>query len=269
MDKASIKILMRKLSSIIALFLLFLLGCGRSTSENKPVANANVNSSNAAKTETNADQSSAPKAAKPIDGEKIEKPVAVKFAAGGFPEGWVWIDPDERYAATPHETKDGVLKMTIPSSKDMYGENRTAPRLLKAIAGDFQIETKVKFDPRASYQGAGLIVYSNDNNYLRLERAFGGVGGGESGIRLDVRKDAEYQPLTTPDDIPTEAKQVELKILRKGKQIFAFWRPDEDAEWKSAGEFLSDYPDSVQIGVIGCNTAAPITAEFAYINLGP
>lgn len=259
---------MRKLSSIAALFLLLMLGCREST--NIPVATANTNSSNTAKAETEADQSSsAPTAAKPITGEKMEKPVAVKFEAGGFPEGWVWIDPDERYAPTPHESKDGVLKITIPGTKDMYGENRTAPRLLKAVFGDFQIETKVKFDPTESYQGAGLIVYINDNNYLRLERAFGGVGGGESGIRVDVRRDAEYQPLTTPEDVPTESKQVGLKIWRKGKQIFAFWRPDENAEWKSAAEFLSDYPDSVQVGVIGCNTAAPISAEFAYINLGP
>ena len=259
---------MRKLILIASPCLLFLFGCG-GKAENKSVQPANMNSSNAAKTESNTGQPAESKTAQPVAGERIEKPVTVKFEAGGFPDGWVWIDPDERYAPTPHETKDGSLKITVPSTKDMYGENRTAPRLLKAVTGDFQIATKVKFDPKESYQGAGLIVYSNDNNYLRLERAFGGVGGGESGIRLDLRKDAEYKPLTTPQDIPTDAKQVELKILRKGKQIFAFWRPDENAEWKSAGEILSDYADSVQVGVIGCNTASPISAEFAYINLSP
>ncbi|MGQ0540982.1 MAG: DUF1349 domain-containing protein [Blastocatellia bacterium] len=252
----------------IILLSITVSACGSAPAPNKPSANApkveQANSKadvNTANKITNA--TSAPK------GEKVEREIVVKFAAGNMPQGWMFIDPDGKDIPSVTDTKNGVFKLTIPSGKDLYGENRTAPRLLKAIAGDFEIETRVKFDPKGSYQGAGLIIFKDDNNYLRLERCFGGVAGGDSGIRLDARKTDEYQPLTTPNEIPTDATEVDLRIVRKGKSLAAFWRQNEDSEWKEVGEFESDYPETVQAGLIGVNTTGLITAEFAYIKLTP
>ena len=199
-------------------------------------------------------------------GEKVEQVSEINFK-DGLPKNWDWLDPDKDNPSN-YETRDGVLRLKIPSGKDLYGENRTAPRLLKAVSGDFEIETKVKFDPQDSYQGAGILIFRNDNNYLRLERGFGGLGGGESGIRFDKREDEIYEAIATPDKFPTEAKEVELKIRRLGKEFTAFWRTP-DGVWKEVGKYASSYPETVQVGIIGCNTAQEITAEFAYIKLSP
>ena len=207
----------------------------------------------------------------PTEPEAINKPVNVNFSTYSkeWPVNWVFIDPDERNNPTPRDVKSGVLRMTIPSKKDLYGDNRNAPRYLKAIKGDFQIETRVRFVPKENYQGAGILVFKDDNNYIRFERAYGGVGGGGEGIRLDVRNENQYTPIVGPGEIQTEAPEVDLKIVRSGRLFLAYWRLDENNEWREAGEYESNYPETVLVGVLGVNTARQITAEFEYIRLLP
>ncbi len=214
---------------------------------------------------------SAPPALIQAEPVKIDKPVNVSFSTYSkeWPVGWHWIDPDERENPTPHDVKKGVLRIKIPMRKDLVGENRTAPRYLKAISGDFQIETRVKFLPKENYQGAGLLIFKDDNNYIRFERAYGGVGGGGEGIRIDVRRADSYTPIVTPDEIPTDVGEVDLKIVRSGRIFTAYWRSDEDAAWREAGAYESDYPETILAGVAASNTAREVVAEFAYIRLLP
>ena len=62
---------------------------------------------------------------------------------------------------------------------------------------------------------------------------------------------------------------VDLKLLRMGKKFIAFWRLDDESEWREVGEFDSDYQNTVQVGIIACNTGAEIPVEFSYIKLAP
>ncbi len=207
----------------------------------------------------------------PLEPAQIEKPVNVSFSTYSeeWPVDWQWIDPDERNNPTLYDVRSGVLRVKIPGKKNLYGDNRDAPRYMKSIKGDFQIETRVRFSPKENYQGAGILIFKDDTNYLRFERAYGGVGGGGEGIRFDARKGTEYTPIATPGEIQTEAAEVDLKVIRSGRLFIAFWRENENAEWREAGEFESDYPETIQAGVIGVNTAREVTAEFVYIRLLP
>lgn len=202
---------------------------------------------------------------------EVSKPINVSFStySKDWPVDWQWIDPDERYNPTSKNVKSGVLRMSVPSKKDLQGDNRTAPRYLKAVKGDFQIETRVKFSPKENYQGAGLLVYTDDNNYLRLERAYGGPGGGGEGIRLDAREAAHQKTIVTTNDVQTDVEEVSLKIVRDGGLFIAFWRESEENEWREVGEYQSNFPDTVLIGVAALNTARPMTADFLYIRLLP
>jgi len=257
-----------KILFILLLGCLLLAACG-TTPESRSNAVTNVSNIPANRPETNANTQVNSNIERPVQGVKIEKPETIRFETAALPGGWQWIDPDREQNPTKYEASGGGFKMTVPSTKDLYGENRTAPRLLKAVTGDFQLETEVKFDPKEDYQGAGLLIYKDANNYLRFERAFGGVGGGESGMRFDRRKNDEYLTIATPGENPTGAKAAELRILRIGNIFTAFWREDENTEWKELGEVESDYLETIQVGLIACNTATPITAEFAYIKLAP
>lgn len=202
---------------------------------------------------------------------EIKKPVNVSFStySKDWPVDWQWIDPDEAKDPTPHDVKGGVLRVTIRTRKDLSGDSRNAPRYLKSIKGDFQIETRVRFAPKENYQGAGLLIFQDDNNYLRFERSYGGMGGGGEGIRLDVWEAGEHRAIVEPGGIPWEDSAVDLKIVRTGKLFIAYWRPDEEHEWREAGEFESQYSESTLAGVAAVNTARPVTADFVYIKLLP
>lgn len=201
----------------------------------------------------------------------IDKPANVSFSTYSkeWPVNWLWIEPDSRENPTRRSVKTGVLRLEVPSKKDFYGENRTAPRYLKSLKGDFQIETRVKFLPKENYQGAGLLIFKDDHNYLRFERAYGGIGGGGEGIRIDIRESDDYRPLVTPNDIQTDAGVVDLKIVRAGQTFIAYWRLNEKADWSEAARYESDYPEAVFAGLIACNTAEPVVVEFGYIRLLP
>jgi regulation of enolase protein 1 (concanavalin A-like superfamily) len=260
---------MKKVLFLIAISLCFGACTSQNINQNKPAGATNKSVDSAVKTAGNS--TVAVNSAAPVQnqaGEKVENPVQINFEPNSLPAGWRWLDPDNKYNPTPYNTNAGVLHIDVPTGKDLYGETRTAPQLLKAIAGDFEIETRVRFNPKDNYQGAGLLVFRNDTNYLRLERGFGGVGSDKNGIRLDKREDEVYEPIATPDKFPTDAKEVDLKIRRTGREFTAFWRLP-DGEWKEVGKYSTSYPETVQVGLIACNTAEEIPVEFAYINLTP
>lgn len=272
MDTAGVKDQMDRSMNklmILCVFVLLSVGCG-SAPMTRNTANANVSA-----TPKMAEPATPVPPASPVPAEamprgtKVEKEQNVRFEGGAIPEGWQWIDPGSRDAPSPHQFKEAALVMTIPSGKDLYGANRTAPRLVKAVDGDFQIGAHIKFDPQQDYQGAGLLIYQDEDNYIRLERAFGGVDGGGSGIRLDIRKGSEYSTVASPIDIPTTSTQVELKITRRLNVLSAFWRDDEDGEWRLIEDVPAEYGDTVLAGVVGCSTADAITAEFSRIRLSP
>ena len=160
MDKASLIFMaMRVLAATLCIALV--TACGSAPPEKKAVAVSTP----------------APLTPQPVE---IQKPVNVSFSTYSteWPVDWQWIDPDERNDPTPHDVRSGVLRITVNSKKDLFGDKRNAPRYLKAIKGDFQIETRVRFTPKENYQGAGLLVFKDENNYLSFERAYGGRGGG-------------------------------------------------------------------------------------------
>lgn len=257
---------MKKIITVSALTLA-VFGCGgektlENVKANLPVTQSPVNGGGAT-----ADRATNNASQMPTVSEKIEQPLEANFK-DGLPKGWEALDP-EKEKPSGFETKDGVLKLRIPSGKDLYGENMTAPRFLKSVKGDFEIETRVKFSPSQDYQGAGILIIRNDNNYLRLERAFGGVGGGSGGVRFDQREDEVYEPVASPDKFPTEASLVDLKFRRVGKEFTAFWREAGKMEWIEVGKVSNGYPETVRIGLIGVSTAGEITAEFSFIRLLP
>jgi regulation of enolase protein 1 (concanavalin A-like superfamily) len=205
----------------------------------------------------------------PINGEAVQKNTNVNFSTYSreWPVGWQWIDPDEHYVPTPHDVKMGVLHLVVPKGKNLYGENQTAPRYLKPIAGDFQIETRVKAHPALNYQGAGLLIYIDENTYLRFERAYGGPGGGASGIYLSVRGDGDHSVLASPATTQTESDEVDLRLIRSGNVFTALWREGPRSEWRKAGEYPSEWPPSVLAGLVACNTASEFEVSFGYIRL--
>lgn len=258
---------MRKIILVFAFSIAF-SGCAAETPKNAGSNTATNNENRETITNTGANNSPETESPPILKGEKIEKPSEVDFKADGLPPGWQKVETSGEKPAE-FDTTGGVLKLKIPGGTDLFAERQSAPRLLKPVSGDFEIETKVKFAPKSDYQGAGILIFNNEKNFLRLERGLGGVDGGMSGVRFDKSENGDYSAISGTDDNPTESGEIELKLIRKGGEFIALMRENIDSEWKEIGVFEGVYPETVQVGIIGVSTTEEITAEFAYIRIMP
>ncbi len=64
---------------------------------------------------------------------------------------------------------DGTLNIPLTNS-DLYQTTNTTPNIVlqDLPAGEFEVTTQVTLNATKGYQQAGLIVYGDDNNYLKL-----------------------------------------------------------------------------------------------------
>lgn len=83
---------------------------------------------------------------------------------GSLGPQWSWVREDP----TKHAIVNQQLSITV--NGDLYRESNTATNLLlePQPSGDYVLETKVSFDPNQNYQQAGLLVYSDDDHYMKV-----------------------------------------------------------------------------------------------------
>jgi len=97
-----------------------------------------------------------------------------EFEANSLDNHWTWINPnaDCFYSLTDNY---GYLRINVPDSDhdlDVSGGNQNAPRILQEISGDFVVETKLVFTFTASFQSAGILLWSNSSYFTVLERGY-------------------------------------------------------------------------------------------------
>lgn len=181
---------------------------------------------------------------------------------GSFNSRWKWINPGDN--ATYGVTTQGHLCISIsaPANNDLYPlTNTNAPRLLQPISGNFTVETLVEFSPSYPYQGAGILIWQDDGNYLRLERGYNGSSGNgilftkvEKGVLIDVSPFAYH--LTT-------ATQVGLRVQMDGDHLTAWWRgPGQD--WQNDGETTMHFANATIGLILAANYSQGASQTTAY-----
>ena len=130
---------------------------------------------------------------------------ADEFSSTVLNPKWKWEDrwQDAQYDL---KARAGFLRITASLGNDLAPwTNFDAPLLLQPADGNWIAETALEFAPTQEYQGAGIVVYQDDDNLVRLERGYGGVGGGESGIVFAVIRAGEFELIISPAQIATAA----------------------------------------------------------------
>ncbi|PKL91508.1 MAG: hypothetical protein CVV21_07965 [Candidatus Goldiibacteriota bacterium HGW-Goldbacteria-1] len=71
-----------------------------------------------------------------------------------------------------YEIKDGRLYIQARGDgHDIFMDSNTdAPRILADLDGDFTIETKMNFTPSNNGSGAGIVIWQDNHNFLRIDR---------------------------------------------------------------------------------------------------
>ncbi|MEZ4677330.1 MAG: DUF1349 domain-containing protein [Caldilineaceae bacterium] len=183
---------------------------------------------------------------------------------------WVWTDPYNDATYDPSARPD-YLRITAPRGNDLYpGFNYDAPRLLQPITGDFVMETRLEADPAYNYQGAGLLIWQDSDNFVRLELGYGGVAGGNvRGIRLDREYNGGYIAVSATPATPTSATIVELRLTRRGEEITASWRFVDQA-WQAIAGTTMKLNAELFIGITAIanpNVPTSIIADFAHVRI--
>lgn len=138
----------------------------------------------------------------------------------------------------------GKLTITVPGSSkphDLSAElgNCTAPRVVQPVEGDFTIQVKIdgEFAPggestqegRTGYTGAGLVVFADADNFVRIERATLQSPGGPAMpyTNFELRVHGELERFGTTGDFRTEAdKPTWLRLERKGTKLIGAMSQD-------------------------------------------
>jgi hypothetical protein len=167
----------------------------------------------------------------------------------------VSLDPErERLTievpGTPH-----VLSAEVPQLPT------NAPRVIRGVLGDFTASVHglgrlqpgrfktTHYDP---YHGAGLIVWQDSSNYLRLEWAVGFVEGRYLPyINYEVREGGR---LTESHGFRTEDRPLFVKLRRQGVAFFA-WYSRDGRHWVELGELDTSFGERVEVGVVAVNSS--------------
>lgn len=191
------------------------------------------------------------------------------FHSNLLDEGWAWIDPgsESSYALVDNS----IFQVNVPTgNNDLFpGNNHDAPRLLRSVTGDFSITSRVEFMPAFEYQGAGILIWQNVENMLRLEHGYGGVSGSpQSGVGFSQQVDGIFEILASRLDHPTDSPIIYLRLTRVGDHFSGYYSTDSIV-WVEIGDATLAYNETLEIGfaVINQHQDNPIEADFDFVQV--
>ena len=149
-----------------------------------------------------------------------------------------------------------------------------APLVLRRVRGDFTAGVHVlgrlepgrfsttHYDP---YHGAGLIVWQDRSNYLRLERAVGFINGRHRAyINYELRTGGR---LAVSRGIPNADGSLFLKLRRQG-EAFSAWYSHDGRRWVELGGVDATFAERVEVGVVAVNSSKrTLSAELEWLSI--
>ena len=190
------------------------------------------------------------------------------FGTSTLGTDWSWIREDPTHWAL--QAFPGFMQITTQDGS-LFGPGGDTPNLLlqSVPLGDFSIETATYFLPTQNFHNAGLLVYLDDDNYLKLTRAFCNLPPNCLGNAVYFDHEAGGAVVgsnfatVTPGNNPTY-----LRIIRTGGSYTAYTSPN-GGDWILVGTHTPGFkPDQIGIVAGSSNISIPETsAYFKYFAL--
>ena len=194
-------------------------------------------------------------------------PAPVAGASAGFGK------PDDPDGDCQVRVEGGVATITVPGTlHDLSGRagRFNAPRLLRPVEGAFLAEVKVVGEVRPAggptrpgsipFHGAGLLLWGDAGNFIRLERAA-------------VLRDGVVRPYILLEHHLSGGPPIEqagqyaggpvsLRLQRLGSRVVGSFSTD-GVRWEELPALEFDFPPQAAVGVAAVNTASePLKARF-------
>ena len=214
--------------------------------------------------------------------ELMWNPVSRRYEKSGAAPGAPWTDPPEALGTWIDPMGVGTfqvdgdsIRMTSRAMDTDYGYlrcERTVPRLMKEVKGDFTAEVTVDFpfQPSPSWNGkddrivrnAGLIVEEGRYNFQSIHRNHKGRTGPPD-LRDELHRVSNkwIQKVQNPTWKPTEP--VRLKLCRHGNWFYTAWKQGDGPWNESEAKYNEGWMHTVRVGPYLCNRLIqPMEAKF-------
>jgi regulation of enolase protein 1 (concanavalin A-like superfamily) len=178
-----------------------------------------------------------------------------------------------RYNSNAEEVKDGHLRITTQPG-DINGNNPVSPRnfiLQDAPEGDWVATTRFKAPMKHRWQLAGLLMYGDDDNYVKADV----VAYNAPGAALDLRAEASREvggAISGGSNVniadSTESGYWYIRVTKTGNQ-YVSEVSDGGTNWTPIGSGITfDEPlDALGLMAIGPQQEEPVTVDFDYFHL--
>ncbi len=174
---------------------------------------------------------------------------------------------------TAYRVTGGQLRIDVPNG-DIYGSGNSGPTnfiLQTAPSGDWTLETKVDGSLlNEQYQQAGLIVYADDDNYLKFDYIVDNQPGQPVSRRIEFRSEiggAVQDPQPQAANLTTAVWH--LRLARSGNTYTASYSAD-GTTWTALPELTNaavGATPKVGLFTLGANQTASKAASFDYFRL--
>lgn len=198
---------------------------------------------------------------------------------------WTWLGEDPTSWSIEQAGANSYLRLTMTADSGILCALNKHQNLLlmkKSIreGSDFTAETMVIFDPQQDFQGAALLAYQDDDNFVAVDRgycdpAYGCVG---DGVYFDEETDGccfcipgfrTAVPLFDAAGSVGVEVPVWLRITREGFVYSAYFSLN-GRDWNLIGSHAVPNLTNVRIGITtyasGTGNLGPI-ADFDYVSV--
>ncbi len=188
-------------------------------------------------------------------------------------DGCRWAET-VRYDADHVSVADGHLKVDTQRG-DINGSNPVEPRnfvLQSAPEGDWVATTRFRAPLLHRYQLAGLLMYVDDDNYVKSDVVAYNQPGAGLDLQAELAAEADGSGAGSDRvDIPnsSESGYWYLRVTKEGTTYTAEVSDGGAYSWTPIGEGLTfDQPlTSLGLMAIGPQQEQPVTVEFDYFHL--
>jgi regulation of enolase protein 1 (concanavalin A-like superfamily) len=176
------------------------------------------------------------------------------------------------------EADSKSLTMTIPGTlHDLNADidKYNAPRVLREIEGDFEIQVKIVGDYKPGthatrqgtlpYNGAGIVIWRDGDNFIRLER--GATFNKGKVNTFAIFEEREGGSRGAVHNGPLTPGTAYLRIARRGSRIFGFTSKDGQ-HWAQLHPIDTVWPAELKVGINAINSSdAPFTVRFEELSI--
>jgi beta-xylosidase len=152
---------------------------------------------------------------------------------------WTWVREDNSHWSLTDNP--GFLRI-IAQPGSLYGAIGNNNILLTgAPSGNYQITTRVTISPIENFQGAGIIVYQDDDNYIRLSRRFANTG-----TEINFRRESSGV-LEANIGVSETSTTIYLRISKVGESFSGYYSTN-GSDYTLVGQ-IGGTITSAQIGI--------------------